>query len=202
MWTVFITRRLRKNWRLQLPHSNVQTLHLVRAWAELQAAARISTAEQQLCRWRWWWSASGPKHGDANSSLQQFSHWLQIRAFHGHRTADPDDISRYEPRHRVNSHLLLCYLRPVVVVSQRRIHRQVGEVLPDGLGHVGNHLDHHVCRELISGDMRWTVTGGEDKQDAASSNRLKHVFMFISSLQTAGYQSTLHLTLKTRHSFQ
>lgn len=78
------------------------------------------------------------------------------------------------------SHLLLCYLRPVVMVSQRRIHRQVGEVLPDGLGHVGHHLDHHVCRELIWRDMRWTVTGGEDKQDPASSNQVTHMFMFIS----------------------
>lgn len=66
------------------------------------------------------------------------------------------------------------------MVSQRRIHRQVGEVLPDGLGHVGDHLDHHVCRELIWRDMRWTVTGGEDKQDPASLNQVKHMFMSIS----------------------
>lgn len=49
------------------------------------------------------------------------------------------------------------------MVSQGRIDCQVGEVLSDGLGHVTDHLDHHICRELIWRDVRWTVTGGEGK---------------------------------------
>lgn len=58
---------------------------------------------------------------------------------------------------------MLNYLRPVVMVTQGRIDCQVGEVLSDGLGHVTDHLDHYICRELIWRDVRWTVTGGEGK---------------------------------------
>lgn len=55
------------------------------------------------------------------------------------------------------------YLRPVVVVSQGGVDRHVGEVLSDGLRHVTDHLDHHVCGELGWGDVRRTVTVREGK---------------------------------------
>lgn len=58
------------------------------------------------------------------------------------------------------------------MVSQGRIDRQIGEVLSDGLGHVTDHLDHHVCRELIWRDMRWAVTGGQGRQEEAVRTRL------------------------------
>lgn len=46
------------------------------------------------------------------------------------------------------------------MVPQGWIHRQVGEVLSDGLGHVGQHPDHDVGGELAWRDVRWTIAGG------------------------------------------
>lgn len=80
------------------------------------------------------------------------------------------------------------YLRPVVVVPQGGINHHVGEVFPDGPGHVTDHLDHHVCGELAYRDVRRTVTGGEGQQEAASSALIIHLhhqpslFVFIVSI--------------------
>lgn len=43
------------------------------------------------------------------------------------------------------------------MVPQSGIHRQAGEVEPDGLGHVTDHLDHRVRGELACRHMRRTV---------------------------------------------
>lgn len=51
-----------------------------------------------------------------------------------------------------------CYLWPVVMVTEGRVDGEVGEVLPDGLGHVPDHLDHRVCGELTCRDVRRTVS--------------------------------------------
>lgn len=116
---------------------SVNTNNLLRAWAERPAAARVSTALQQPCRWRWWRSASGPKenYNHANSSI--------TTALALHQRG---------------------YLRPVVVVTQRRINGQVGEVLSDGLSHVSDHLDDRVCGELTWRDVRGAVPAWEARQ--------------------------------------
>lgn len=53
------------------------------------------------------------------------------------------------------------HLRPVVVVTQSWKHRQVGKVLSNGLGHVGQHVNHHLCGELAWRYMRWTIAAAE-----------------------------------------
>lgn len=58
------------------------------------------------------------------------------------------------------------------MVSQGWIDGQVGEVVPDGLGHVTDHLDHDVCRELGWGDVRWAVTGGRGRTEEAICTHL------------------------------
>lgn len=61
------------------------------------------------------------------------------------------------------------YLRPVVVVPEGRIDRQVGEVLPDGLRHVTDHLDHRVRRELACRDVGGAVPGGRGTRTSGIS---------------------------------
>lgn len=56
------------------------------------------------------------------------------------------------------------HLRPVVVVPQSRKHGQAGEVLSDGLRHVSQHVNHHLCGELAWRDVRWTVAAAEKKK--------------------------------------
>lgn len=43
------------------------------------------------------------------------------------------------------------------MVTQSWKHRQVGEVPSNGLGHVGEHVNHHLCGELARRYMWWTV---------------------------------------------
>lgn len=88
---------------------------------------------------------------------------------------------------------MLNYLRPVVMVTQGRIDCQVGEVLSDGLGHVTDHLDHYICRELIWRDVRWTVTGGEGKTRSSTIKPCQideHVYLNAAVLFT-----TLFITI-------
>lgn len=88
---------------------------------------------------------------------------------------------------------MLNYLRPVVMVTQGRIDCQVGEVLSDGLGHVTDHLDHYICRELIWRDVRWTVTGGEGKTRSSTikpGQIDEHVYLNAAMLFT-----TLFITI-------
>lgn len=49
------------------------------------------------------------------------------------------------------------------MVSEGGVDRQVREVVSDGLSHVTDHLDHHVCRQLSCRDVRGAVPG--DRQD-------------------------------------
>ena len=47
------------------------------------------------------------------------------------------------------------------MVSEGRVDRQVREIVSDGLSHVTDHLDHHVCRQLSCWDVRGAVPGGD-----------------------------------------
>lgn len=77
------------------------------------------------------------------------------------------------------------------MVTQGRIDCQVGEVVSDGLGHVTDHLDHYICRELIWRDVRWTVTGGEGKTRSGTIKpHHEHVYLNAAMLFT-----TLFITI-------